>query len=923
MAVEGHIFISYAHADRGYVEAVVEHLRDQGLTVFHDAEIATGERWATVLEERIDTCRAVVVVMSIATKTSRWVEVELDHARKRGKPIFPLLLSGEPLFGTGPIQYESVVGGQLPSSRFVELLRTITPSPPHASAEADTPPSDGRDVIRQLPPRAADFTGRDDLVGAVMDALKARPRPPVNLYGLPGSGKTTIAVEVAARLGPSRGDTQLYFDLAADDVEGWLGRALGRLGFTQSELPPGAALRGQEFRDRLHRRRPLVFIDNATSSADLWNLLPGQSDAVVLVASREPIYDLPGIRQFPVEPMAEDEAVAFLRAVSGRDEPDQDKAVRAVARITGYLPLAIRIVGALIRARPHWAWSDLVDRLGTDGGATKQPAIRRALEAAYRDLDRDSALGFRLLGLAPAPDMNVGLAMATLAADGTYPRDVFDRLAVRQLLRVEGDVCRMHRLLWMYASELALSLDSDERRNAVERMTAWAVRTLDTTYAAWLSKSSNRAPIVVAYEQLDLPLSEVYVEGQVSSADLTGDLAGMWQARQRLVLVGAGGSGKTTMVNHLSTLAAHARLNGRDTLLPVVLFARDVKPEDDYGSLTELLVRSLRQRAGVDLPSEVLDFVFKPGRLGVIIDGLDEVVDEPARLRLVHAIEIFAQQSDAAILVTTRPQADLPVSLTGFGTAFVQPWDPATGREYLRRLAARLPIDPSIVNSGLAELLELRDTIGDPLALQLFAMQSRWGNLRARSATALLEAYVGEVLTSRELSRVRSQISVDSTRRLLTTLALTLQTSASDRVSAPMEAIEAMEPRFGPPLRLDRFERQQVLETVARRSSALHMYEFADGQVRVSFSHTAFREYLAASALLDPDWPAPAIVDLFGRHNRDASWTSVLLAFAELVAGGSTGRDSAAWTALTELVGRYPDQLPHQLREAVGDPDSD
>jgi MoxR-like ATPase len=910
--------MSYAHADHVYVEAVVKHLRDHGLTVFYDAEIATGERWATVLEERIDTCRVVVVVMSIAAKASRWVDVELDHARKRGKPILPLLLSGEPLFGTGPIQYESVAGGEMPSSAVIELLRAITPPAEHASAEADLVPTDGRNVIRQLPPRAADFTGRDDLVSALMEALEAWPRPSVNLYGLPGSGKTTIAVEVAARLGASWADTQLYFDLAADDVEGLLGRALARLGFTPSELPPGAALRGQEFRDRLHRWRPLVFIDNATSSADLSYLLPGQSDAVVLIASREPIYDLPGVRQFPVEPMAEDEAIAFLRAVSGRDEPDQDTAVRSVARLTGYLPLAIRIVGALIRSRPDWAWSDLIDRLAAGGAATKEPAIRRAVEAAYQDLDRDSALGFRLLGLAPAPDMNVGLAMAALAADGSHPRDVFDRLAVRQLLRVEGDVCRMHRLLWTYARELAFTLHADERRNAIERMTAWAVRTLDTTYAAWLGKSSNRVPIVVAYAEQDLPLSEVYVEGQVSSAGLTGDLAGLWHAHQRLVLVGPGGSGKTTMVNRLCVLAAQARLDGRDSLLPVVLFARDVKPEDDYASLTELLVRSLRQRAGVDIPGEVLDLAFKPGRVGVIIDGLDEIVDEPARLRLVRAIETFAQRSGESILVTTRPHADLSAPLPGFHVAVVQPWDPATGRDYLRRLAARLPIDPNIVNSGLAELLELRDTIGDPLALQLLAMQSRWGNLRAKSATALLEAYVDEVLTSREAARVRPPIQVDSTRRLLTTLALTLQTNASDRTSAPMDAIAAMEPRFGPPLRIDGGERYLILRTVARRSSALHMVEFADQQVRVSFSHTAFREYLAASALLDPDWPAMAIVDLFDQHDRDASWTSMLLAFAELVIRGPTDRASAAWTALIELVKRHPDHFPDHLRTAVG-----
>src|SRR5262245_50979571 len=100
--------------------------------------------------------------------------------------------------------------------------------------------------IRQLPPPARDFTGRGTAITTIEALLDEVPRPVVNIYGLPGTGKTTLAVEVAARLGPNYTDCQLYFDLARDDVEACLGRALVWLGVQPSELVPGVAARAED-----------------------------------------------------------------------------------------------------------------------------------------------------------------------------------------------------------------------------------------------------------------------------------------------------------------------------------------------------------------------------------------------------------------------------------------------------------------------------------------------------------------------------------------------------------------------------------------------------------------------------------------------------------------------------------------------------
>jgi hypothetical protein len=109
-----HVFVSYAHADIDYVRRLVDFLRGEGVAVWFDEHIPTSQRWDLELEHRIDTCRAMLVVMSSAARGSHWVGVELDHARRQNRPIFPLLLDGKPLFGVGVLQYESVAGGRLP-----------------------------------------------------------------------------------------------------------------------------------------------------------------------------------------------------------------------------------------------------------------------------------------------------------------------------------------------------------------------------------------------------------------------------------------------------------------------------------------------------------------------------------------------------------------------------------------------------------------------------------------------------------------------------------------------------------------------------------------------------------------------------------------------------------------------------------------
>jgi hypothetical protein len=121
-----HVFISYSREDRRYVVSLADYLQRAGVNVWYDSEISAGDRVDTVLQQRIDTCAAVVVIWSPAASTSDWVADEIVYARWRQKPIVPLLLHESDLPMTLiRVQAEDVRGGLMPGDNFIDRLRSL------------------------------------------------------------------------------------------------------------------------------------------------------------------------------------------------------------------------------------------------------------------------------------------------------------------------------------------------------------------------------------------------------------------------------------------------------------------------------------------------------------------------------------------------------------------------------------------------------------------------------------------------------------------------------------------------------------------------------------------------------------------------------------------------------------------------------
>jgi tetratricopeptide (TPR) repeat protein len=175
------------------------------------------------------------------------------------------------------------------------------------------------------------------------------------------------------------------------------------------------------------------------------------------------------------------EAEALLERVLGAERVRAEPAAAAeLARLCGYLPLALRIAAANLAGRPGRAIADLVatlaagdrlDVLATDDADT---AVRATFALSYAAMPDAEQRMFRLFGLVPGPDVTAGSAAALAGATVQRAGDILDLLASRHLVEEHAaGRYRMHDLLRLYAGELAAADPEADRRAATARLAGY------------------------------------------------------------------------------------------------------------------------------------------------------------------------------------------------------------------------------------------------------------------------------------------------------------------------------------------------------------------------------------------------------------------------------------------------------------------
>ncbi|GIG58828.1 hypothetical protein Lfu02_32000 [Longispora fulva] len=353
--------------------------------------------------------------------------------------------------------------------------------PAPSTPAADTGPA-------ELPPDIVDFTGREAQLGH-LDTLLGHSGAVVisTIAGTGGVGKTALAVYWARRARDRFPDGQLYINLHGYSPTppvrplDALARFLRILGVPGERIPVDLDEATGMYRTLLADRRVLVVLDNASHPDQVRPLLPSSPGSLALITSRDRLSGLiarDGARRLDLDILSPDEACALLDRVVGRTRTAAEpEAAAELARLCGYLPLALRIVAAHLADHPDLTLAEYAGELGEGDRLTAlqikgddQASVRIAFGLSYARLPAETARLFRLLGLLPVDDFSAEVAAAVLGVPVAGVRGPLSKLVSAHLVDAsETGRYSMHDLLRLYAGEQV----GDEAPAAVRRMHDW------------------------------------------------------------------------------------------------------------------------------------------------------------------------------------------------------------------------------------------------------------------------------------------------------------------------------------------------------------------------------------------------------------------------------------------------------------------
>jgi len=271
------------------------------------------------------------------------------------------------------------------------LYRRILAEEAVAASPVRVPTAARVAIGTQTPAPPPDFTGRVDEVAQVIALVIAPRRPVTVISGGPGIGKTAVAAAAALQLRDHFVDGQLYAELGGvehpRDPQEVLAGMLGTLGIPERAVPPAGPARTALYRSLLAERKVLVIADDAAAAAQVRPLIPAAGEAAVLVTSRGRLSTLAGATVVVLGVIPDDDALKLLHSAAGpgrigAETPD----ARAIVAACAGLPLAIRLAGSMLAARPGLSVARLaadIERQPLEVLTADDVSVRAAIGSSY------------------------------------------------------------------------------------------------------------------------------------------------------------------------------------------------------------------------------------------------------------------------------------------------------------------------------------------------------------------------------------------------------------------------------------------------------------------------------------------------------------------------------------------------------------
>ncbi|NMO89340.1 BTAD domain-containing putative transcriptional regulator [Actinomycetospora sp. TBRC 11914] len=316
----------------------------------------------------------------------------------------------------------------------------------------------------QLPADLPFFVGRTEILAELSRVLAVVDPPKViALHGMPGVGKSAVAVHLAHCIAANYPDGQLHLDLRgfADGTdpltaEQALRELLTGLGVPTQSVPEGRQAMAGLYRSLLSGQRVLVMLDNVRTAEQVIDLVPASEGCIALVTGRQRLTALraaAGAHLMKVGLPSRQEARACLIGhLGGLPAPTDARTLDVVIERCGRLPLALAYAGARV------AGGQSLVQVRIEAVDHAEIAAHQAFASSYHQLSARAAEVFRTVAptLTPGTRATVDHTAAAMTRPAPDIHGVLDELSEVGLLE-EHDPGHFecHVLVRAYAAQLA------------------------------------------------------------------------------------------------------------------------------------------------------------------------------------------------------------------------------------------------------------------------------------------------------------------------------------------------------------------------------------------------------------------------------------------------------------------------------------
>ncbi|MEU5630270.1 tetratricopeptide repeat protein [Streptomyces rishiriensis] len=195
----------------------------------------------------------------------------------------------------------------------------------------------------------------------------------------------------------------------------------------------------------------------------------------MLITSRHTLASLPA-RLIDLETLTHQDSVRLIAQSlvdarpSDKRPQEEDGKLQELVALCGFLPLALQIAAALLKAEPNRPVADLLedmrnfkDRLWAlqyDDGDGRSLAVKAAFDLSYERLKPEQARVFRLMSLCPGQEVSLEAAAALVGESARVVRPLIAGLAQAHLIEpLSADRWRLHDLIYLYSKELCQQVE--------------------------------------------------------------------------------------------------------------------------------------------------------------------------------------------------------------------------------------------------------------------------------------------------------------------------------------------------------------------------------------------------------------------------------------------------------------------------------